>query len=221
MARELFRKHIIQLENEMVELGKMGINAVEQSIEALKTHNTAVANKIVYDDALINKKRWEIEDKCINLIALQQPVASDLREIIAILNIVTDLERIGDYAEGIAKIVIMIGDEPLVRTLDSLPKMAKKGIDMLDRAIIAFVKRDADAAFKICNEDDEVDALHEQAYHNLLQCMIQNPSQITGATRLIWASHNLERIADRVTNICERTVFLVTGSVQKINVSKY
>lgn len=221
MARELFRKHIIQLENEMVELGKMGINAVEQSMEALKTHNTAAANKIVYDDALINKKRWEIEDKCINLIALQQPVASDLREIIAILNIVTDLERIGDYAEGIAKIVIMIGDEPLVRTLDSLPKMAKKGIDMLDRAITAFVKRDADTAFKICNEDDEVDALHEKAYHNLLQCMIQNPSQITGATRLMWASHNLERIADRVTNICERTVFLVTGSVQKINVSKY
>ena len=221
MARELFKEYIRGLENEMMDMGRMVVGAIDRSVQALKGRDVAAAKKIVDDDLLINKKRWEIEEKCIKLIALQQPVASDLREIIAALNIITDLERIGDYAEGIAQIVIMLGDEPLVKPLVDIPLMAQKGIDMLNRSLQAFINRDSDSALKICNEDDEVDKLYEQTYHQLLKCMIEKPDTITKATRLIWAAHNLERIADRVTNICERTVFLVKGLIPEINVSRY
>jgi phosphate transport system protein len=221
MTRERFRKHIRGLENEMMDMGCMVAGAVGRAVQTLKERDIVTAEKIVSDDVLINQKRWETEEKCINLIALQQPVASDLREIIAILNIITDLERIGDYAEGIAKIVIMLGKEPLAKPLADIPKMADKGIDMLNRSLQAFIERDSDLAAKICDEDDEVDKLYEKTYHELLSCMIKKPDTITNATCLIWAAPNFERIADRVTNICERTVFLVTGSMQKINVSKY
>ena len=221
MTRELFKEHIRGLENEMMDMGRMVADAVNHSVQALKERDVVAAKKIVDDDLLINKKRWDTEEKCINLIALQQPVASDLREIIAVLSIITDLERIGDYAEGIAKIVIMLGSELPVKPLVDLLQMAQKGIDMLNRSLQAFIRRDSESALKICNEDDEVDKLYEQVYHKLLKCMIEKPDTITNATRLIWAAHNLERIADRVTNICERTVFLVKGSIQEINVSRY
>ncbi|MCJ7777729.1 MAG: phosphate signaling complex protein PhoU, partial [Sedimentisphaerales bacterium] len=194
----------------------------ERSIESLKVHDVEAAKRIVDDDVLINKKRWDIEEKCIHLIATQQPVASDLREIIAVLNIATELERMGDYAEGIGKIVILQGTDPLIKTLVDIPRMAEIGIDMLKRSIDAFLKRDAEAAKAICADDDKVDLLHEQVYRVFLSYMIENPRVITRATYLIWAAHNLERIADRVTNICERIVFLVTGSIQEnINVSRY
>jgi phosphate transport system protein len=221
MARELFRKHINKLEDEMMDMGRTVAEAVGHAISALKARDIDAAKKIVDNDEVINRKRWQTEENCINLIALQQPVASDLREIIAIMNIITDLERIGDYAEGIAKIVILLGKEPLVKPLDNIPQMAEKGIDMLNRSLKAFINRDSDLSQKICDEDDEVDKLYDKTYHELLSCMIAKPDTITNATYLIWASHNFERIADRVTNICERTVFLVTGSMQKINVSKY
>lgn len=221
MARERFRKHINKLEDEMMDLGCTVAAAVGNAVAALKNRDIDAAKKIIENDVIINRKRWVTEENCINLIALQQPVASDLREIIAIMNIITDLERIGDYAEGIAKIVILLGKEPLVKPLVNIPQMAEKGLDMLNRSLKAFINRDSDLAKKICDEDDEVDKLHDKTYHELLSCMIAKPDTITNATYLIWASHNFERIADRVTNICERTVFLVTGSMQKINVSNY
>ncbi|MFA6177144.1 MAG: phosphate signaling complex protein PhoU [Phycisphaerae bacterium] len=221
MARERFRKHINKLEDEMMDLGCTVAAAVGHAISALKNRDVDAAKKIVNDDMIINRKRWETEENCIELIALQQPVASDLREIVAIMNIITDLERIGDYAEGVAKIVILLGKEPLVKPLDNIPQMAEKGLDMLNRSIKAFIERDSNMAKKICDEDDEVDKLYDKTYHELLSRMIAKPDTITNATYLIWASHNFERIADRVTNICERTIFLVTGSMQKINVSKY
>ncbi|HPS56219.1 MAG TPA: phosphate signaling complex protein PhoU, partial [Sedimentisphaerales bacterium] len=171
MTRELFRKYISQLERDVIELGNMCIAAIEQSVEALKRQDVVSAKKIVEGDIYIDNKRWEIEDKCISIIALQQPVASDLREIVAIVSIVADLERIGDYAEGIAKIVIMIDDKPLAKVLDNIPKMTQKGIDMLYRSLKAFIDRDAEVARKISDEDDEVDTLHDKAYHTLLQCM--------------------------------------------------
>ena len=155
------------------------------------------------------------------LIALQQPVASDLREIISVLNIITELERMGDYAEGIAKIVLMIGNEPLVKPLIDIPRMCDKAIDMLQRSIDAFLRSDAAAAKAICAEDDEVDVLNDQVYHELLCYMIEDPRTISRATSLIWASHNLERIADRVTNICERIVFLAGGTMKDFKVSSY
>jgi phosphate transport system protein len=219
--RESFEEHIKGLNEEAVAMGEMVATAISRSVEALSSQNIEKAKQIINDDLLVNKKRWQIEEKCINLIALQQPVATDLRDIIAVLNIVTELERMGDYAEGIAKIAIMLGNEPLVRPLIFLPKMAEKANSMLKRSMQALVNRDAKAATAICNEDDEVDKLYDEAYHDLLMQMIKDPTIISKVTPLIWASHNLERIADRVTNICERIIFLATGSMPQVNVSKY
>lgn len=221
MSRESFAAYIKDLEAEVTAMGQMVIAATNRAVEALKTRNIDDAKKIVADDKIINDKRWQIEDKCINLIARQQPVATDLREIIAILNIITDLERMGDHAEGVAKIVIMLGNEPLVKPLTILPKMAAIATDMLQRSLDAFVKRDGSAAKAICDDDDNVDKLHEQVYGDLLKCMIEDPATITRATYLIWAAHNVERIADRVTNICERIIFLTSGSMHDIHVSRY
>ncbi len=221
MIRESFAKHIKALEVEITGMSELVINAVNHSVETLKKQDVAEAEKIIAADSLINKKRWEIEERCINLIALQQPVATDLREIIAVLSIVTDLERMGDYAEGIAKIVVMLGKEPLVKPLVHIPEMAKLATGMLRKSMEAFVKRDAEVAKAICNEDDNVDRLYDRVYNELLTCMIKDPNTISKATPLIWAAHNLERIADRVTNICERIAYLSTGTMQEINVSKY
>ena len=221
MVRESFARHIKKLENEVMGMGEMVIAAINRSVQALKAGDTAEAARIIEEDILINKRRLEIEEECINLIALQQPVAIDLREIVAILYVITDLERIGDYAEGIGKIVIMLGNEPLIKSLVNIPLMAEKAINMLKRSLEAFVSRDAKAAEAICNEDDEVDKLYDQVHHELLTCMIEDPKTISKATPLIWASHNLERMADRVTNICERTVYLATGTMREINVSRY
>jgi phosphate transport system protein len=221
MTRETFVKHIKDLENDLMCMGQTVIDAINQSVQALKERNTDQANQIIENDTLINKRRGELEEKCIHLIALQQPVAADLREIIAILYVTTDLERIGDHAEGIAKITCLLGKEPLIKPLVDIPLMAEKAASMLQRSLESFVNRDATAAEAICNEDDEVDKLYEEVYHELLNYMIADPKTISKATPLIWVAHNLERIADRVTNICERTVYLVTGSMQEINVSKY
>jgi phosphate transport system protein len=219
--RESFEKRIKELNEDVVAMSEMVAAATSRSVKALENRDVKEAEQIVKDDLLINQKRWRIEEDCIDLIALQQPVASDLREIIAVLSIITDLERMGDYAEGIAKIVIMLGGEPLIRPLIFMPKMAEKANSMLKRSMQAFVKRDAETAKAICNEDDEVDELYDQAYHDLLMRMIKEPAVVSKATPLIWATHNLERIADRVTNICERIVFLATGVMPQVNVSKY
>lgn len=221
MPREGFHKRIKELEQDVLELGEMVITAINRSVEALKNLDAKVAKRVVDNDAQVNKKRWALEDKCVDLIATQQPVASDLREIIAVLSIVRDLERIGDYAEGIGKIVLMHGDQPLVKPLVYIPQMAEKAVSMLRRSLDAFVKRDAKLAREICAEDDDVDKLYDQAYHDLLSRMIDNPSVITRATYLIWAAHNVERIADRATNISESVVYLVTGTPGEMNVSRY
>jgi len=219
--RESFEKLIKELNQEVVDMSEMVAAATSRSVKALADLDIAEAKKIIDEDLLINQKRWEIEEKCINLIALQQPVATDLREIIAVLNIITELERMGDYAEGIAKIAIILGGEPLIRPLIFLPEMAEKAVSMLKRSMQALVNRDAKAANAICNEDDEIDKLYDAAYHDLLMRMIKDPGVISKVTPLIWASHNLERIADRVTNICERIIFLATGSMPQVNVSRY
>jgi phosphate transport system protein len=219
--RESFEEHIKGLNENVIAMSEMVANATSRSVKALGDSDIEDAKRIINDDLLINKKRWQIEEKCINLIALQQPVATDLREIIAVLNIITELERMGDYAEGIAKIVLMLGNEPLIRPLIFTPKMAEKTNSMLRRSMQALVNRDARTAMSICNEDDEVDKLYDEAYHDLLMRMIKDPTLVSKATPLIWAAHNLERSADRVTNICERIVFLATGSMPQVNVSRY
>ncbi|MDO8672563.1 MAG: phosphate signaling complex protein PhoU, partial [Dehalococcoidia bacterium] len=160
-------------------------------------------------------------EDCLSLMATQQPMARDLRLIIAVLLIGTELERMGDHAEGIAKITLMLADEPLLKPLVDIPRMADKAREMLRRSLDAFIARDAEAAKKIAAEDDEVDALYDRVYQELLTFMISDPRNITRATHLLWVAHNLERIADRATNICERVVFTVTGRMEEINVSKY
>ena len=195
--------------------------AIERGIEALRTRNVNLAQQIIEDDLNINKRRYEAEDKCLELIATQQPLASDLRTIVSVLHITVDLERMGDHAEGIAKIALMLADEPPLKPYIDIPRMAQVGIDMLMGSLEAFKNRDAARARAICDQDDEVDALYEQVYRELLTFMINDPHTIQRATYLIWVAHNLERIADRVTNICERVVYLVEGRIEEMNVSKY
>lgn len=221
MTRVAYHKALEELENELMVMGEMVAKAIKDSIEALKKRDFEMSKGIVKNDLLINKKRFEIEERCLQMIATQQPMGVDLRTIAAILSIITDLERIGDHAEGNAKINLLIGNEPLVKPLIDVPRMTEKGLSMLDRVLKAFISRDAAQARAICDEDDEVDALYDQIYRELLLLMIEDPKKIEGATYLIWLAHNLERIADRVTNIAERVVFMVTGKMEEVNVSKY
>lgn len=221
MPRESFERHLRELQDEVLVLGNMVIEAINRSVDALKQRNLTLAQEIIRDDQKINNKRFEIEENCIKLIATQQPMASDLRVIIAILNITTELERIGDHADGIAKITLMIGDEPPLKPLIDIPRMAEKGIEMLRGSLESLLEQDVEKARRICGEDDEVDALYDQVYRELLIFMMEDPRTITRATRLIWVAHNLERIADRATNICERAVFTVTGKLEEIGASKY
>jgi phosphate transport system protein len=202
-------------------MGSMVGKAILRSVEALKDRDINLAQHIIDDDLLINKKRFEIEERCIELIATQQPMATDLRIIAAILNIITEIERIGDYAVGIARIVILIGGEPPLKPLVDIPLMAEKTTDMLNRSLDAFIHRNAEAAKKIAKEDDMLDNLYDQVFRELLIIMAEDPKTITRATRLIWTAHNLERVADRVTNICERVVFIVTGKMEEISSSNY
>lgn len=180
-----------------------------------------MANRIIAEDHKVNEKRFETEEKCIQLIATQQPMASDLRTIMAITSIATEIERIGDYALGIARIVIMIGDQPPLKPLIDIPRMADQAVDMLRRALDSFINRDAASARKLALEDDTIDQLYDQIFRELLTFMAEDPRTITRATRLMWTAHNLERAADRVTNICERVVFIVTGKMEEIGASKY
>jgi len=221
MVREVFQEKLKELEKEVIEMGEMVITAINRSIEALKSRDLDEAKNIINDDLLINKRRWDIEEECISLISTQQPVATDLRALITILNIITELERMGDHAEGIARVVIMYGDKPLIKPLIDIPRMAEKVTGMIKRSLDALVNRDETTARKICDEDDEIDNLHEQVYRELLTFMLEDPKKITGSTYLTWVSRHLERIADRVTNICERIIYLVTGKMEEIEVSKY
>ncbi len=221
MVRNAYTRALKEVQDDLVEMACMVVKAIAGAVEALRERDIERSRKIIQDDLIINRKRFDIEEKCILLIATQQPMAGDLRVLTAIINIITDLERIADHAEGIAKISLMIGKDELVKPLIDVPRMADKGISMLERCITAFVNRDIEMARKICAEDDEVDALYEQVYRELLLLMIENPRVIQGATYLIWVAHNLERIADRVTNIAERVVFMVTGKMEEMNISKY
>jgi phosphate transport system protein len=219
--RSTFHKKIREIQDDVVDMGSMVGKAILLSIDALKKRDLDLARQIITDDQKINNKRFEIEEKCIHLIATQQPMASDLRIIVAVLNIITEVERIGDYAEGIAKIAVMIGDEPPLKPLIDIPRMAEQTVDMLRRSLDAFCNHDADAARKIALEDDLVDNLYNQVFRELLVFMMEDPRTVTRATRLLWVAHDLERGADRVTNICERVVFVVTGKMEEMGASKY
>jgi phosphate transport system protein len=205
-----------QLHADVLTLGSMVEKSIQRSVEALRTRDASVARRVIEDDARINALRFQIEDRALVLIATQQPLVHDLRTIAAVLNIITDLERMGDHAEGTATISLMIGDEPLLKPLLDIPRMAETVTDMLRRALLAFTDHDMVSARRVAAEDDAVDALYNQVYRELLTFMIGDPRTIHQATLLLWAAHNLERIGDRVTNICERVLFTETGRMQEI-----
>ena len=216
MPREEFERQLQELKDNVLIMGSMVEKAIARAVEAAKKRDLKLASQIIDDDDKINQKRFEIENDSVSLIATQQPMASDLRNIIAVLSIITDLERMGDYAAGIAEITVIIGDEPLFKPLIDIPRMAKIGGEMLSDSLRAFIERDAQKAREIAERDDEIDALYDQVVRECISYMLEDTKNITTATRLIWAAHKLERIADRVTNICERVVFTVTGKMEEL-----
>ncbi len=220
-TRETYHKHLREIQDDLATMSSMVTKAISRAIEALKNRDLTLAHRIIADDARINEQRFNIEDRCIALIATQQPMASDLRVIVAVLSITTELERIGDYAEGIAKIAIMIGDEPPLKPLIDIPRMAEMTIEMVDKSLQSFLTHDVESAKWVISLDNQVDALNEQVFRELLTFMMVDPKTINRATRLIWVAHNLERAADRATNICERVIFTVTGKMEEIGASKY
>lgn len=220
MAREiretLDRKINDHLEA-ITELGSLVEQAIRGSVEALQ-HRDIDKAKVIYDnDKTINKKRYDLESKTLITVATQQPMAIDLRMLASILDIAGELERIGDYAKGIARIAMRLGDETPIRELVHIPKMADLTVDMLHRAVLAFVESDEKTALSIPKEDDQIDILYNQVYQELLDLMINDRNNIDRATFFLWVAHNLERAADRVTNICERTIFTTTGELTEFD----
>jgi phosphate transport system protein len=215
-VRRTLEAEFQELRNDLLFLSSMVEQQLLGSVESLKKRDLIKSEEIVKTDLLVNKKRYAIEEQVMIVIATQQPMARDLRLLASILEIAGELERMGDYAKGIAKISLRINDEPLLKPLVDIPRMAEKGVDMLHRAIKAFVEQDADTARAIPEEDDYVDELYEQVYRELMVLIIQTPTAIQKANWLLWVAHNLERVSDRVTNICERTIFVVTGELKEI-----
>jgi phosphate transport system protein len=217
MPREKFEHDLRRLQDEILELGAMAENAVTESVQALKNQDLPKARRIMEGDRHINEKRFSIENEALTLIATQQPMAGDLRTLAAIFEIATELERIADYAKGIANIAVMIGSEILIKPLVDVPRMAAKACDMLHRSLEAFLRSDVDAARALPREDAEVDALYDKIYRELITYILADPKAIDQATRLTWVAHNLERVADRVGNICERIVFSITGRGEELD----
>jgi phosphate transport system protein len=215
MTRTELDNELRGLMDDVLLMGSMVEKAVEKSVDALKRRDLDLSRKVIADDTIVDEQRMKIEATCIRIIATQEPVAKDLRFIVAVLNIIVDLERMADHAEGIAKISVMMGDQPPLKALIDIPRMAEKANDMLRRSLNALVARDVDAANKVRDDDDEVDALYDQVYRELLTFMIKDPKTIDPATHLLWAAHNLERVADRATNIAERVIFMVTGKMNR------
>jgi phosphate transport system protein len=217
MPRTTFDQELQTLQDEMLVLGNMVEHAIQEAVEALKHQDEERAKGVIALDRSINERRFAIENDCLVLIATQQPMARDLRVLAAVLEIVGELERIGDYAKGIGNIVLRMGKQPLVKPLIDIPLMAEKTTSMLRRALDAFIRRDLALARAIPREDDEVDNLYNQVYRELVAIILENPRTMDQANYLLWAAHNLERAADRVTNICERTVFTITGRMLEVS----
>ena len=215
--RETLDRALQELLDEIIVMGSMVEEAVIASVDALKRRDFEASRRIYAADLHINEKHFAIENAGLIVIATQQPMARDLRLLAAVLEVATELERMGDYAKGISRISLLIGTEPLVKPLIDVPRMAEISVDMLHRALGAFVAGDVETARAIPNEDDTVDALYNQVNRELLTYMLADPSTIDRANYLLWVAHNLERMADRVTNICERTLFVATGEMSEMD----
>jgi len=212
-ARTTLDRELTALRDNVLKLSHLVDGAIERSVQALKEANVDLARQVIADDEQINALRYQIEQECYRLLVLHQPAARDLRAIVTAIHIVVELERIGDHARGIAKLAITLAAEPPLKPLIDVPRMAQISREMLRAGLQAYLDYDADLAAQTALRDDEVDQLDEQVYRELLTFMISDPRTISRATYLLWVSHNLERIADRITNICERVVFMVTGEI--------
>lgn len=214
--RVTFDREFDETRNKLYQLADMVGIAIEQSIKALVERDLKIAEEIVANDGEINKLRFQIEEACLALIATQQPAASDLREIFAIIHMVVEMERMGDYAAGIAKTTIMMSEEPLLKTLKKFPKMGEISREMLVDSIESFKQHNANWAREIAARDTEIDDLYQSIFHKLIKIMAKEPEMITRCTYLMWCAHNLERIADRVTNIAEQIIFMTTGDMREL-----
>ncbi len=219
MTRKTLEMHLQELRSELQDLGAWVVQAAQDAMDALKRQDLDAARRVYEHDQVINAKRYAIEQQALITIATQQPMAHDLRFLASVLDIAGELERMGDYAKGIAKITLLLGKQPLIKPLIDLPRMTDLATDMLQRALQAFLAGDVEAARRIPREDDLVDQLYNQIYRELIAIMLQRPQTIDQANFLIWAAHNIERFADRVTNICERTIFTVTGEMVELDAS--
>lgn len=217
MPRETLDRQIHHLQEEVLLLGSMVEQAMLAAVDALKRRDQETSKRIYNDDHLINEKRYAIENAILILIATQQPMARDLRMMAAILEVITELERMGDYAKGIAKVCIRLGESPVTFSMREFSTMADLAVNMLHRALGAFIAANPQQAYEIPKEDDLVDDLYNKVYRNLVSAMIADPETIDQANLLMWVAHNLERMADRVTNICERTVFIATGELMEMD----
>jgi phosphate transport system protein len=220
LLRKTFEAEIQQTKDEIILLGSMVEQNVLDAVKAMKERDIEDSQRVIARDKVINSKRYSLENQVMVMIATQQPMAHDLRLLASLFEVISELERMGDYAKGIGIINVRMGNQPLLKPLVDIPRMAEKGADMLHRALAAFVNEDITAARLIPAEDDEVDALYNQIYRELMTYIMVDPANIERANWLLWVAHNLERFADRVTNICERTIFIVTGELYEINQMK-
>jgi len=216
VTRVSFDLQLKALQERLVSLGLMVAHAQEQAVRALAERDGQLAQELIADDQNINRAQHEIEEQCLLLIASQQPVARDLRLIFSIASIASELERMADHAKGIAVIALRLADQPMLKPLIDVPRMAEIGREMLQGELDAFLRGDVDAARALAARDTEIDQLNDQVYRELLTYMLQDPRTINRATYLLWVAHNLERIGDRITNICERVIFMVTGEIGEI-----
>ncbi|PKN97119.1 MAG: phosphate transport system regulatory protein PhoU [Chloroflexi bacterium HGW-Chloroflexi-4] len=215
-VRSNFETEIQELKDELLSLSSVVEQQILSAVSALMKRDIEGSKSIKNIDTKVNKIRFAIEERVLVMIATQQPLAHDLRLLASILEIAGELERIGDYAKGIATINIRMGDETLLKPYAKIPPMAEKAVEMLHRSLTAFVKEDVEEARTIPDEDDVVDKYYEEIYTELMQLIIQDPTTMQKTNWLIWTAHNLERMADRVTNICERTMFTATGVLREI-----
>jgi len=218
MPRETFFHNLNDLKAQLLELGDRANRTIANGVTALKTRDRVLAQALIQGDAELNRVRYEIEENCYRMIATQQPMASDLREIIAILLVAIELERIADHSKNLGEIVIFMGDEPLLKPLIDIPRMADICQEMLAQALDAFARNDAEAARAVCDRDDEIDSLYKQIWGELLTYVMEDSRTVTRALNLLFAAHNLERIGDRVTNIGERVIYAVTGKLEELNI---
>jgi phosphate transport system protein len=216
-ARAALDDGLATLQSELRQIASLVDVAIERSILSLIALDRRLAALVIADDAEINRLRYQIEDRAIHLIATQQPIAGDLRLVVAVMMVVSELERMGDYAAGIARIVELHEGRPLLKPLVDVPEMARIVREMLRDAIDAFIRRNAPAAERVAFQDEEIDRLYQLVYRELLTYMLNDTATIDRATWLLWAAHNLERMGDRIQNICERTVYEVTGVMRELH----